>query len=135
MGGVSSDEQISLRAIERVFQAAICEALDIRRKRQGDFSVRLQQALQNIQSALTAPLQRFLVFCPVNGLASDGLPSQVGNVEFAVLGDAQLDRLRAAVTIHKVDQEQLKMRHNMVEKLGHEKEIFGRVTGAWKLVP
>ena len=22
------------------------------------------------------------------------------------------------------------MRHNMVEKLGHEKEIFGRVTGA-----
>ena len=67
--------------------------------------MRLQQTLQNIQSALTAPLQRFLVFCPVNGLASDGLPSQVGNVEFAVFGDAQLGRLRAAVATHKVDQE------------------------------
>ena len=59
---VASDEQISLRTVERIFQAAIFEALDIRHKRQDDFSVRLQQALQNIQSGLTAPLQRFLVF-------------------------------------------------------------------------
>ena len=105
---VSSDEQISLRTVERVFQAAIFEALDIRQKRQGDFSVRLQQALQNIQSGLNAPLQRFLVFCSVNGLALDGLPSRFGNVEFAVFGDEQLDKFRAAVATHKVDQEQLK---------------------------
>ena len=127
---VASDEQISLRTVERIFQAAIFEALDIGHKRQDDFSVRLQQALQNIQSGLTAPLQRFLVFCPISGLALDGLPIRVGNVEFGVFGNAQLDRFRAAVATHKVDQEQLKIRYDDVEKLGQEKDLFGRVTGA-----
>lgn len=127
---VSSDEQISLRTVERVFQAAIFEALDIRQKRQGDFSVRLQQALQNILSGLTAPLQRFLVFCPVNGLASDGLPSRVGNIVFAVFGSKQLDQFRAAVATHNVDQEQLKIRYDDVERLGREKDLFGRVAAA-----
>jgi hypothetical protein len=127
---VSSDEQISLRTVERIFQAAIFEALDIRHKREGDLSVRLQQALQNIESGLTAPLQRFLVFCPINGLALDGLPMRVGNVEFAVFGNEQLDQFRAAVATHKVDQEQLKIRYDDVEKLGRKKDLFGRVAAA-----
>lgn len=127
---VSPGEQISLRTVEQVFQAAIFEALDIRQKRRGDFSVRLQQALQNIRLGLTAPLQRFLVFCPINGLALDGLPTRVGHVEFALFGKEQLEQFRAAVAAHKVDQEQLKIRYDELDRLAHEKDIFGRVTGA-----
>lgn len=127
---VSPGEQISPRAVERVFQNAIFEALDIRKKRTPEFSARLDQALRELRLRLTAPPQRFLIYCPVNGLDREGLPRRVGNVDFVVFGDEQLDQFRAAVAKHKVDQEQREIRTQDLGTLAQEKSLFDHVTGA-----
>jgi len=127
---VSSGEQISLRAVEGLFQNAIFEALDIKKKRTPEFNVRLDQALRELRFRLTAAPQRYLVYCPLNGLASEGLPSKVGNLEFVVFGDKQLDLFRDAVAKHKVDEQQLEMRRRVLKDLQQDKELMGHVVGA-----
>lgn len=126
---VSSDEQISLRAVEGLFQNAIFEALDIRKKRTPEFNARLDQALRELRLHLTAAPQRYLVYCPLNGLASEGLPTKVGNLEFVVFGDEQLDLFRDAVAKHKVDEQQLEIRRRVLKDLQQDKELMGHVVG------
>lgn len=127
---VSSSEQISPRAVEGVFQNAIFETLDIRKRRTPEFKARLNQALQELRQRLTAPAQTFLVYHRVNGLAPEGLPSKVGKVEFAVFGDQQLDMFRDAVAKHAVDEEQRELRRQLLEELSQEKDLVGHVVGA-----
>ena len=119
---VSSGEKISPRAVERVFQNAIFGSGYLE-KRFSEFSARLDQALRVLRLHLTAAPQRFLVYCPVNGLAPEGLPSRVGNVEFVVFGNEQLDQFRAAVAMHNVDQEERESRRLGVDKLAQEKTL------------
>ena len=59
---MSPSEQISPRAVERVFQNAIFEVLDIRNKRTLEFNARLDQALRELRLRLTAAPQRFFVY-------------------------------------------------------------------------
>lgn len=127
---VSSNEQISPRAVEGVFQNAIFEVLDIRKRRTPEFKTRLDQALQELRQRLTAPAQTFLVYHRVNGLAPEGLPSKVCNMEFAVFGDQQLNIFRDAVAKHAVDEEQRERRRQLLEELSQEKDLAGHVVGA-----
>lgn len=127
---VSSGERISLRAVEGLFQDAIFDAVDIRKKREREMDARLNRALQELRLRLTAVPQRFLVYCPVNGLARQGLPSRVGNIEFVVFGKEQLDQIRDAVATHSVDQEQQDSRREMLATLGQESTLVGHVAGA-----
>lgn len=130
---VSSTEKISPRAAEGVFQNAIFGALDIRKQRTPEFKARLDQALQELRQRLTAAPQTFRVYHRVNGLAPEGLPSTVGNVEFVVFDDRQLEQFRSALAKHRVSEEQLELRRQLVEELRQEKDLAGCVVAAVKV--
>ena len=117
---VSSSEQISPPSVERVFQNAIFAALDIRNQRTPEFKARLEQALQELP-------QTFRVYHCVNGLAPEGLPSTVGNVDFVVFDDRQLDKFREAAAKHAVDEEQRELRRQLLEELSQEKDLADHV--------
>lgn len=127
-------KQVSSRAVEKTFQQAILAALDLQHRRPPDPHLRLENAIDELRGFLTAPSQRFRVYRRVNGLAPDGLPSRVGNVEFVVFDDREVDRFRAAVGEHVVSEKQQELRYQLLDKLLQEEEIAGCTVGVVDVV-
>ena len=126
---VRSSGQVSPRAVEKAFQQTILAALDLKNRQPETPDVRLKNAISELRSTLTALPQTFRVYRRVNGLAVDGLPSRVGNVEFLVFDDQELDRLRATVGEHADSEEERELRYQMVDELQQKKEIAGCTVG------
>lgn len=122
--------QVSTRAVEKALQTAILKAIDIRRKQTETLDMRLARVIQELHQFFTRAPQVFRVFCRSRGLALEGLPSKVGNVEFLVFDEAQLDVFRAAVATHRVSEEQKESRYQLIAELGEEEDFGGRVVAA-----
>ena len=85
------NEIISHKAIESLFQKAILSVLDISEKRrEKSFDQRLEDALNDLRKSLNALPIAFSVYYPVHGLLLDGLPVQVGSVQFCIFDDVHL---------------------------------------------
>ena len=85
------DETISRVAIEKIFQKAILTVLDISEKRkEKSFDQNLEDALNDLRKLITATPIPYNVYYPVHGLALDGLPIDIGNVQFCQFDDTHL---------------------------------------------
>ncbi len=85
------NEMISQKAIESLFQETILTVIDIQEKRKNQlFSQRLENALSELRKSLTTSPSAFNVYHPVHGLALDGLPIQIGNVQFCIFDEVHL---------------------------------------------
>jgi len=79
-------EQISPRAIEKLYQKAIMASLDVNKRRQDQsFADRLDAAIKDLKIALRAKPRSFEIYYPIGGLAPEGLPFVLGNVNFCIL--------------------------------------------------
>jgi hypothetical protein len=122
-------EVISKSAVERAFQRAIFAALDIRNQRSLGFEARATEAINDLKHTLTRELSPHLVFLPVSGLQVDGLPVNVGTVEFAPFGQEHLAMFRKAVERHQVSAEERDRRVRMLEEDVEEESLVGRTVG------
>ncbi len=114
------DDRVSPRAIELQFQRAILEVIDLPNRRSPDPAQRVDAALRAIRELLEGPPQGYTVVLPVEGLAAEGLPRTVGQVEFVAFDDAQLDRFRAAVTDYDIPAEDKRDQIKLIEEWGSE---------------
>jgi hypothetical protein len=121
--------EISPGAVEAAFRQAILVALDLQDRRSSNLDIRLRNAIDGLHGSLTALPQTFRVYHRVLSLASDGLPTTVGKVEFVVFDNEQVERFRAAVGEHKVSEEQRERRFRQLEKLQEEGDIAGCTVG------
>lgn len=124
----TSREQIRPTTIERLYQKAILEILDIngRRSHQSP-EQRLVQAIQNLRTALNARLCTFRVYYPIGGLAADGLPVKVGNVTFCIFGDEHLGEFGQIVARQAVSDQERRLRAKAIDEWG--KGILGKPIG------
>ena len=105
---ISADnhESISPKAVEKLFQKAILTSIDINEKRtELSFDRRIEIALEEMQRSLKTPPISHSVYYPVHGLDIDGLPLNVGNVEFCVFDDEHLSKFLRS--INEMDQEKI----------------------------
>ena len=118
-------EQISPKAVERLYQEAILQSLDVSGRR-SDQSVeqRLVQAIQNLKTNLRAKPYAFLVYYPIGGLAADGLPVKVGNATFCIFGDEHLAKFKDILTHQKVSNEERQLRLEAIDE--RMKDIVGK---------
>ncbi len=121
---VASD-QISIRAIERLYQRAILVSLDIAEHRTDQpFEARLDQAIQDLRTALRIKPYSFQVYYPVDGLTSDGLPFSFGNVTFCIFSTEEVMAL-----IQNSDRQQAKNRKQNNSHSAVSEMIQGGVSG------
>jgi len=130
LNAISATEQVSPPAVERVFQKAIFETLDIRNKRVPDLNTRVEQTLKELRDFLTSSPQTTRVYHRVRGLSSEGLPSRIGNIKFVLFDEQELNRFYDAAARHEVCDEQMELRRRLVEELGQEKDFSGCVVAA-----
>lgn len=87
-------ELLSAEEVGKLFNTAILETLDINSQRADQtFEQRLDIALSNFKGVLSTGFQKFCIYYPVLGLAPDGLPFAVGNIEFALFQEQYLKEL------------------------------------------
>lgn len=123
------NESISPKAIETLYQKAILTSLDIHEKRTDKtFEQRLKEAIEELQSSFTTPLTSFSVYYPVFGLALDGLPIQVGNVEFCKFDDVHSEKFMKFLNEHEGNESEKASRKSFAETI-KESEIFGKPAG------
>jgi hypothetical protein len=80
-------EHISRGTIESAIQLAILKALDIPKSNaEPDFEKRLSISLDELKTTLLKRSEQYLVHMEVCGLAPDGLPHRVGDIEFYLGG-------------------------------------------------
>jgi hypothetical protein len=88
-------EQISPRAIEKLYQKAIMASLDVNKRRQDQsFANRLDAAIKGLEIGLKAKPHSFTIYYPIGGLAPEELPFLFGNVNFCLLEKEEVNKLR-----------------------------------------
>lgn len=126
---IVGDESISPKAIETLYQKTILTALDIHEKRRDKpFEQRLKVAIDELQSSLTTPPTTFSVYYPVFGLALDGLPIQIGNVQFCKFDDVHLEKFMEFLTGYEGDENEKTTRMSFADSI-KQSEIFGKPAG------
>lgn len=79
----SKSGMISAKAVERLWQKAILQALDINDKQLDvPFEQRIENSLQELENKIHTPPIEHNVYALVHGMSDDGLPFQYGDVEF-----------------------------------------------------
>lgn len=127
--GAVGDENISSKAIEKLYQKTILTTLDIYEKRRDiPFAQRLADAIDELKSSLTSPLTTFNVYYPVFGLAADGLPIKVGNVLFCKFDDVHLEKFQKFLNDYEGDENEKAQRTSFAESI-KQSEIFGKTAG------
>lgn len=87
------ESKISRRAIETGLQKSILATLDIQEKRKKvSFEDRLKKAIEDLKTYLTSSPESFKVFYPVKNLDINGLPIQIGDVQFLVYEEEIVER-------------------------------------------
>ena len=127
------NENISPKAIETLYQKTILTVLDIHEKRRDKtFEQRLDIAISELQSSLTTSPKTFSVYYPVFGLALDGLPIQVGNVQFCKFDDVHLERFMKFLNEYEGDENEKRQRMSFADSI-KQSEIFGKPAGLVKI--
>jgi len=109
-------EHVSLSATESLIQATVVDSVDVNKSSQErDFNRRLTAAIAALRTALSQEPGDWTVYHEVRGLAPDGLPFKVGNVEFCLVDDY----LGAAIRSSKI--------RDVVEPLAKGR-TYGKVT-------
>lgn len=125
-----NSESISPKAIETLYQKTILTVLDIHEKRRDKtFEQRLNTAIDGLQSSLTTTPKTFSVYYPVSGLALNGLPIQVGNVQFCEFDDVHLEKF---INQYENDENEKKVRVSFGDSI-KQSEIFGKLVGLIKV--
>lgn len=96
--GYAKSEDLSRRTIERHFQNAIFDALDVKSTRGGSFEHRLKEAVQMLHTTLSEKPTSHLCYIPVGGFAPDSFPSQIGPLRFVILNQSHVRRLSRGAT-------------------------------------
>jgi hypothetical protein len=122
IAAVIDSDYLSARAVETALQQAVFAVVDIPQRRAPEIEVRSTDAIRDLRQYLTRPPQRFRVVARVNGLADDGLPTVVGNVEFAKFDSSQLNYFRSAISRHQVSEDERQLRINTVAEESEELE-------------
>lgn len=87
---IRKEERLSLAAIESLVLDAIVDSLGtVNPTPRSDFRNRLDDALRDLKSNLSAEAAAWTLYLEVCGLLSDGLPRKFGDVEFFSVDDAR----------------------------------------------
>ncbi|NMC60431.1 MAG: hypothetical protein GYA51_13760 [Candidatus Methanofastidiosa archaeon] len=81
-------EIISPKAIEKLFQQTILKSLN-RNKKQNPIPLenRINDLLNDLEKSLNEAPRKIILYHPIEGLASEGLPFKFGKVEFSVFNN------------------------------------------------
>ncbi|MGH7514145.1 MAG: hypothetical protein ACREOQ_14620 [Gemmatimonadales bacterium] len=123
---VSRTDAVGVRAVEEALQIAMFTVVDIPARRPSDPEQRIQDALRELRRSLTAPLQRFRVFIPVDDVAAAGLPATVGTVQFAVFDETLMDQFRQAATLGVQSKEEREERLKPLDDRQSDQDLAGR---------
>ncbi|HEV2085309.1 MAG TPA: hypothetical protein VGR09_09510 [Gemmatimonadales bacterium] len=123
---VSGNDDVSPRAVEMAYQRAIFIVLDMKGRRTAEPKARREAALGELEKFLTGPLQHFRAVVPVLGLATEGLPTKVGSVAFAVFDQEQADVFSSVVRHWGLSQEEELERLEILEHMGLRRQLAGR---------
>src|SRR5215216_3884223 len=130
---VIGKENISPKAIETLYQRAILTALDIEEKRKDKpFDQRCKTAIEELRTALTAAPITFNVYYPVNGLGLNGLPTQVGNVQFCIFDESHLEKFMNTSNEYDADHD-IKNRIRSFADSIRKSTIFDKPAGLIKV--
>jgi hypothetical protein len=92
---VTVTEQITPKTVEKLFQQAILDVLDLHHRRSElSREQRLKEAIETLKTEFTSEPHIFQVYYPVAGLALEGLPKKVGRVEFCIFNETHISRFR-----------------------------------------
>lgn len=122
---VSRSDAVGVRAVEEALQIAMFTVIDIPRRRLPDPEQRIHHALRELRRSLTAPLQRFRVFIPVDDVAVAGLPATIGTVQFAVFDESLIDQFRQTATLGVRSEEEKEERLKPLDDLHSDRDLFG----------
>lgn len=123
------NELFSNKSIEAYFQRTILTALDIQKKRQQiPFEQRIKAAIEDLKKSLLATPIDFDVFYPVKGLALDGLPLQVGNVQFYKFDDEHFERLINFLVEYEIHENETKGKKELLDLI-KQSDIIGQPVG------
>lgn len=122
-------ESISPKTIENLYQKTILTVLDIHEKRRDKtFEQRLKVAIGELENSLTKPLTTFNVYYPVFGLALDGLPIKVGNVQLCKFDNIYLEKFMKFLNEYEGDEDEKARRISFADSI-KQSEIFGKPAG------
>lgn len=123
-------EKISSKAVERLYHRAILYVLDISKKRrETSFDQRLKIALSDLKNSLTAPPLTYCIYYPVEGLAEEGLPIQVGKATFCEFNNEHLENFNNIVRLYYGnDPDEIQVREELTEEI-KKSEIIGKPVG------
>lgn len=123
------DEIISQKAIEALYQKAILTVLDIQEKRRDKpFDSRLESALDELKNSLTATPSTFNVYYPVYGLSLEGLPIQVGHVQFCKFDDVHVEIFLKFLNEYEGDENEKRKRITFGDSI-KQADIIGKPVG------
>jgi hypothetical protein len=122
-------EIIGSKAIEILYRKAILTTLDIQEKRRSQpFEDRLKGSIEELRQSLTAAPTTFHVYYPVYGLALEGLPVQVGNVQFCIFKDDHLSPFIEAWSGPADDENAKENRRSVADSI-RDSRIIGQPVG------
>ena len=92
-------DRYSKKAVEKLMQTAILTALDLqgRRANRSIIDQRVDDAIQDLRTALKASPSHWEAHLRVEGLALDGLPSKFGKAQFYLADEERIGRLRERI--------------------------------------
>jgi hypothetical protein len=124
----ASDERISPKAVEQLFQKAILTSLDISKRRSDlSFEERVDNAIRDLKMQLKRDPVEYQVFYPILGLSEEGLPIRVGKVDICVFGDEQYSMFREIIQAARINDEE---RQHWIEDLDEASGgLFGKPIG------
>lgn len=132
LDAVSSDEQISAKALETLFQNTIFSSLDINELRSETvFNQRLDNAIRELRKSILAKSRTFYVYHPVCGLSSDSLPIRVGKIELRPFMNLDLEGFRNIASNPEVPPENVPSRLDLVERM--DKSFTGKIIALIKV--
>ncbi len=99
------DEDLSESAIDSALRTAVFEVVDIPKRRDQNLSVRLDHALEKLQTFLASPSEEYECWIEVGGLDVSSLPACFGGVRFVVFDADQIQNLKKTIhTKHVIGQ-------------------------------
>ena len=102
---LAPDADISEAAFDSALKDAIFTVADVPGSRTRDVEFRIREAIDEFRAFVAGPGHVYECWVEVEGLDQGSLPASFGTTRFVVLGDAEIDAIKAVVEkMHTVDK-------------------------------
>jgi hypothetical protein len=98
------DDDLSLEIVEGAFQEALLKALCPNNSSISD-DLGINKILEGLKQKLTAKQISYCCYIPVCGIKEEGLPLSIGQIEFVVFDDLNVNRFQETVAKHSIQKE------------------------------